>query len=72
MYPSPLAFVVRRLELQLKLNVDALAENPPTADPAEQAKAIAKARGAALAEPEGKTLGGTLGRPVTWLKPVPR
>jgi indolepyruvate ferredoxin oxidoreductase beta subunit len=50
--------------------LDALVENPPTADPAEQAKAIRKAREAALADPEGKALGGALGRPVTWLKPV--
>ncbi|MGQ0510489.1 MAG: DUF6537 domain-containing protein [Betaproteobacteria bacterium] len=49
---------------------DALVENPATADPAEQAKAIRKAREAALADPEGKALGGALGRPVTWLKPV--
>ena len=50
--------------------LDALVENPPTADAAEQAKAIRKAREAALADPEGKALGGALGRPVTWLKPV--
>ena len=37
---------------------------------AEQAEAIRKAREAALADPEGKALGGALGRPVTWLKPV--
>jgi indolepyruvate ferredoxin oxidoreductase beta subunit len=49
---------------------DALVENPATADPAEQAKAIRKAREAALADPEGKALGGALGKPVTWLKPV--
>ena len=48
----------------------ALVENPSTTDPAEQAKAIRKAREAALADPEGKALGGALGRPVTWLKPV--
>ena len=52
--------------------LDALVENPATADPAEQAKAIRKAREAALADPEGKALGGALGRPVTWLKPVAR
>jgi indolepyruvate ferredoxin oxidoreductase beta subunit len=52
--------------------MDALVENPSTADPAEQAKAIRKAREAALADPEGKALGGALGRPVTWLKPVSR
>ena len=50
--------------------MDALVENPATADPAEQAKAIGKAREAALADPEGKALGGALGKPVTWLKPV--
>jgi indolepyruvate ferredoxin oxidoreductase, beta subunit len=50
--------------------MDALVENPATADPAGQATAIRKAREAALADPEGKALGGALGRPVTWLKPV--
>jgi len=50
--------------------LDALVENPATADAAEQAKAIRKAREAALADPEGKALGSTLGRPVTWLKPI--
>jgi len=49
---------------------DALVENPPTADAATQTKAIRKAREAALADPEGKALGGALGRPVTWLRPV--
>jgi len=50
--------------------MDALVENPATADAGEQAKAIRKAREAALADPEGKALGGALGKPVTWLKPV--
>jgi indolepyruvate ferredoxin oxidoreductase beta subunit len=50
--------------------LDALVDNPATADPAEQARAIRKARDAALADPEGKALGGALGKPVTWLKPV--
>jgi indolepyruvate ferredoxin oxidoreductase beta subunit len=50
--------------------MDALVENPATSDTAEQAKAIRKARDAALADPEGKALGGALGKPVTWLKPV--
>jgi indolepyruvate ferredoxin oxidoreductase beta subunit len=50
--------------------LDALVDHPATSDPAEQAKAIRKAREAALADPEGKALGGALGRPVTWLKPV--
>ena len=49
---------------------DALVENPATSDPGVQAKAIRKAREAALADPEGKALGGALGKPVTWLKPV--
>ena len=52
--------------------VDALVENPPTASAAEQAQAIRKAREAALADPEGKALGATLGKPVVWLKPVAR
>ncbi|HEX2651771.1 MAG TPA: indolepyruvate oxidoreductase subunit beta family protein [Burkholderiales bacterium] len=52
--------------------MDALVDNPATADAAEQAKAIRKAREAALADPEGKALGGALGKPVTWLKPVAR
>jgi indolepyruvate ferredoxin oxidoreductase, beta subunit len=52
--------------------VDALVENPPTANALEQAQAIGKAREAALADPEGKALGATLGKPVVWLKPVAR
>jgi indolepyruvate ferredoxin oxidoreductase beta subunit len=51
---------------------DALVENPAAAHPAEQAAAIRKAREAALADPEGKALGATLGKPVVWLKPVAR
>jgi indolepyruvate ferredoxin oxidoreductase, beta subunit len=50
--------------------LDALVENPATSDAAEQARAIRKAREAALADPEGKALGGALGKPVTWLKAV--
>jgi indolepyruvate ferredoxin oxidoreductase beta subunit len=50
--------------------VDALVENPPTADAREQAAAIRKAREAALADPEGQALGKTLGKPVVWMKPV--
>ena len=50
--------------------LDALVDNPATSDPAEQARAIRKAREAALADPEGKALGGALGKPVTWLKAV--
>jgi len=41
--------------------VDALVENPDTADPRAQAAAIRKAREAALADPEGKALGASLG-----------
>jgi indolepyruvate ferredoxin oxidoreductase beta subunit len=50
--------------------MDALVENPATADAREQAAAIRKAREAALADPEGQALGKTLGKPVVWLKPV--
>ena len=64
------AWVLVRYEFPGKRIIDALVENPATANPAEQARAIAKAREAALADPEGKALGGALGRPVTWLKPV--
>jgi indolepyruvate ferredoxin oxidoreductase, beta subunit len=49
---------------------DALIDNPPTADAREQATAIRKARDAALADPEGKALGSSLGKPVVWMKPV--
>ena len=52
--------------------VDALVENPPTPDAAEQAKAIRRAREAALADPDSKALGQTLGKPVVWLKQVAR
>ncbi|HZM33516.1 MAG TPA: DUF6537 domain-containing protein [Burkholderiales bacterium] len=52
--------------------VDALVENPPTSEVRQQAAAIRKAREAALADPEGKALGSTLGKPVMWLKPVGR
>jgi len=48
--------------------LDALVENPDTADPAAQASAIRKAREAALADPEQQALARTLGRPVTWLR----
>jgi indolepyruvate ferredoxin oxidoreductase beta subunit len=48
--------------------LDALVENPATADPAAQAAAIRKAREAALADPEHQALERTLGRPVTWLR----
>ena len=60
----------RRGRANFNAIMDALVENPATADPAAQAKAIAKARDAALADPEGKALGGALGKPVTWLKAV--
>ena len=50
--------------------LDALVENPATADAREQAAAIRKAREAALADPEGKALGSALGKPVVWLKPA--
>jgi len=52
--------------------LDALVENPPTADPRAQAQAIRKAREAALADPEGQALEKQLGKPVVWLKPVAR
>ncbi|HZN87286.1 MAG TPA: DUF6537 domain-containing protein, partial [Burkholderiales bacterium] len=48
--------------------LDALVENPATADPAAQAAAIRRAREAALSDPEQKALEKTLGRPVTWLR----
>jgi indolepyruvate ferredoxin oxidoreductase beta subunit len=48
--------------------LDALVENPATADPAAQAEAIRRARAAALADPEQRALERTLGRPVTWLR----
>ncbi|HYL87833.1 MAG TPA: indolepyruvate oxidoreductase subunit beta family protein [Burkholderiales bacterium] len=50
--------------------MDALVDNPAASDSADLAKAIRKAREAALADPEGKALGGALGKPVTWLKQV--
>ena len=52
--------------------LDALVDHPATADATAQAKAIRKAREAALADPEGKALGGALGKPVTWLRVVPK
>ena len=50
--------------------MDALVENPPSADPRQQAAAIRKARDAALADPEGQALEKQLGKPVVWFKPV--
>lgn len=47
--------------------LDALVENPPASDPDAQAAAIRKARDAALADPEGKSLHQILGKPVVWL-----
>ena len=52
--------------------LDALVDHPATTEPAEQAKAIRRAREAALADPEGKALGGALGKPVTWLRVMPK
>jgi indolepyruvate ferredoxin oxidoreductase beta subunit len=60
----------RRGKANMLAILDALVDNPAMRDPAEQAKAVRKAREAALADPEGKALGGALGRPVTWLKRV--
>ena len=57
--------------------MDALVDNPPTADATEQASAIATARAAALADPEGKALSARLGVPqaegkrVIWLAKTP-
>ena len=57
--------------------MDALVDNPPTADPKEQAAAIARARAAALADPGGKALSSALGvapgsgKPVFWLAKSP-
>jgi indolepyruvate ferredoxin oxidoreductase beta subunit len=50
--------------------LDALVDNPATADARAQAQAIRQAREAALADPEGQALSKQLGRPVVWLKPV--
>jgi indolepyruvate ferredoxin oxidoreductase beta subunit len=47
--------------------LDALVENPQAADPTAQARAIRNAREAALADPEGRSLQQTLGKPVVWL-----
>jgi indolepyruvate ferredoxin oxidoreductase beta subunit len=52
--------------------LDALVENPATADAREQEAAIRKAREAALADPDGQALGRQLGKPVVWLKQVSR
>jgi len=50
--------------------LDALVDNPPTAEAGAQAAAVRRAREAALADPEAKALSEQLGKPVTWLKPV--
>ena len=50
--------------------MDALVDNPATSDPKEQAAAIARARNAALADPEGKALSSSLGKPTINGKPV--
>ncbi len=50
--------------------LDALVDNPPTADVHEQTDAIRHARAAALADPEAKALSQALGKPVVWLKPA--
>lgn len=50
--------------------MDALVDNPASYDPKEQAAAIARARDAALADPEGKALSGRLGNPGFGGKPV--
>jgi len=50
--------------------IDALVDNPPSSDRHEQARAIRRAREAALADPEGKAIGKALGRPVVWLRPT--
>jgi len=50
--------------------LDTLVDNPQSADRIEQARAIRKAREAALADPEGKAIGKALGRPVVWLRPT--
>ena len=54
--------------------LDALVDHPATDDPLEQARAIARARDAALADPDGQALEENLGRrispagqPVIWL-----
>ncbi len=57
--------------------MDALVDNPPASDPQAQAAAIARARDAALADPEGNALKTSLAtsvsnaKPVFWLAKVP-
>ena len=50
--------------------MDALIDNPVSADPLAQAGALASARAAALADPEGRALAKNLGRPPMGGKPV--
>ncbi len=50
--------------------MDSLVEKPASGDAREQTAAIRKARDAALADPEGKAIGKTLGKPVVWMKRV--
>jgi len=60
----------RRGQANFLAILDALVDNPPTADVREQAAAIGRARVAALADPEAKALSQALGKPVVWLKPA--
>lgn len=50
--------------------MDALVDNPSTSDPRAQAQGIARAREAALADPDGKALSSNLGKPGIGGKPV--
>lgn len=50
--------------------MDALVDHPATSDPKEQAAAIARAREAALADPDGKALSHAIGTPLANGKPV--
>ena len=52
--------------------LDTLVEGDAVPDGRARIDAIRKAREAALADPEGKALGASLGKPVVWLKPVAR
>jgi indolepyruvate ferredoxin oxidoreductase beta subunit len=60
----------RRGRMNFLAILDALVDNPATADAGQQAAALRKAREAALADPEGQALGKELGKPVIWMKPV--
>ena len=50
--------------------MDTLVDRPPTPDLDKQVRSIREAREAALADPEGKAISTSLGRPVVWLKPT--